>query len=210
MNSIPSQGADTEYLYPINEIVKGKTYGEWIIEYWKAYILKQTSRNKNPEETVLLNSDCYVLDVQDDVVFLPSLYAVHKPSYDCTFTTSNSFFFPLYSEECDYSTLNTNDELVTCVNEHNDYATGRLFINEVEITNLSNYRMTTDFFNITYNELNPYNAPAGTFRALVNGLFIFLKPLNEGDYTLKYAVSEEPPSLNHHYKSEITYHIKVE
>jgi len=208
MDSKSSQGDDR--IYPIEATVDGKTYNEWIIEYWKAYINKQTSMNKNPNDEPGLTDDCFVIGQKYSVIFLPSLFTVHKPSYSCTYTTSNSFFFPLFSEECDYSTLSSDVQLQQCVNEHNDYAHGKLFLDGVELTDLSNYRITTDFFPITYEELNPYNALPGTYRALINGLFIFLKPLDVGEYVLRYSVTEEPPSLNHHYTSEITYHIKVD
>jgi hypothetical protein len=208
MGSKLSQGDDR--IYPIEATVDGKTYKEWIIEYWKAYIGKQTSLNKNPNDEPGITDDCFVLGQKDYVVFLPSLYAVHKSYYNCTHTTSNSFFFPLFSEECDYSTLSSDDQLQQCVNEHNDYAQGKLFLDSVEIKDLTNYRITTDFFSVTYEDLNPYNAPPGTYRALVDGLFIFVKPLPPGTHEIKYSVAQEPPSFNHHYSSEITYHIEVE
>jgi len=207
MESKSSQ--DNNLLHPIEAIVDGKTLSDWIIEYWKAYIGKQTSLNNNPNDRSKLTDNCFVLGKKDNVVFLPSLYAPHKPSYSCTFTTSNSFFFPLFSEECDYSTLDSDGQLQQGVNERNDYAQGKLFLDNVEVTDLSNYRITTDFFEITYEELNPYNAPPGTYRALINGLFIFLKPLSMGDHVLKYAVTQKLPSLNHHYTSAITYYITV-
>ena len=101
MESKSSQG--NNLIYPIEDTVDGRTFSEWIIEYWKAYMDKQTSMNNNTNDESELTDNCFVLGQQDNVVFLPSLYAAHKPTYSCTFTTSNSFFFPLFSEECDYS-----------------------------------------------------------------------------------------------------------
>ncbi len=78
------------------------------------------------------------------------------------------------------------------------------------MTDLSKYHFTTDFFNITYNELNPYNAPAGTYRALIDGLFVFIKPLPLGIHEIKYSMLQITPTHDNDYASEITYKLNIQ
>lgn len=203
------QSSASDFLYPPDSIINGKSYSQWAIEYWREYIDKQTRINLDPCKEPPLTDDCFILGKRDSVVFLPSLFSSHDSSYNCTFDTTNSFFFPLYSEQCDYSHLTSDDQLKRSVNENNDYASGNLVIDNNVITNLSEYRLTTEFFNITYGNLNPFNAPPGTYKALINGLFVFIKPLGKGEHVIKYSVFQNPPSLNNHYSSSIVYNITI-
>jgi hypothetical protein len=209
MTTSISQSNASDFLVPPDSTIDGKTYSQWAIEYWKEYIDKQTRFNLDPCKEPLLTGDCFIVGKRNSVVFLPSLFSPHNSSYNCTFDTTNYFFFPLYSEECDYSHLTSDAQLQQSVNENNDYATGNLSVDGHVLTNLSRYRLTTDFFNITYVNLNPFNAHPGTYRALINGLFVFIKPLEEGQHVIEYSVTQNPQSFNNHYSSSIVFNMTI-
>ena len=62
------------------------------------------------------------------------------------FTTSNSFFFPLFSEECDYADITSDDALRECVTANNQFAKGKVFIDGIEITDIVKIPLYHGFF----------------------------------------------------------------
>ena len=125
------------------------------------------------------------------------------------FSTNNSFFFPLFSEECDYESVTGDDELKNCVTRNNQYADGKISIDGLDLKNISQYKFTTDFFNINFKPNNLYDATAGTYRALINGLFLFIKPFTPGLHEIKYSIIQIKPTHDNDYAAEITYKINI-
>jgi hypothetical protein len=71
-------------------------------------------------------------------------------------------------------------------------------------------RVMSDFFNITLPENNIFSSPAGTFRSIVDGYFLFLKPLTPGGHEVKFKVSVlNPTKTEYNYFQDITYHLNV-
>jgi hypothetical protein len=71
-------------------------------------------------------------------------------------------------------------------------------------------RVMSDFFNITLPENNIFSSPAGTFRAIVEGFFLFLKPLTPGEHELKFKVSVlNPTKTEYNYFQDVTYHLNI-
>jgi hypothetical protein len=191
-----------KYCYDLDSVIEGCTYKNWAARYWQAKL------DEDNNKTADISGACYSIK-HGSVVFLANPFAVkERANYNCTFDTTNSFFFPLYSEESDYAETKSDEELNSSVTQNNKFASGRLIVDGFEITGLSKYHFTTDFFDITYGQVNPYNAPSGTYRALVDGLFIFLKPFSEGKHELKYSVAQATPDGNN-FSAEITYKLDI-
>ena len=92
-----------------------------------------------------------------------------------------------------------------CVNIGLDSVKFTAKIDGVEVMtseNRDDFLPDPHLYNITFNEDNLYDADPGTFRAMANGYFIFLKPLSVGSHTLEFSddtfnlVSKD----NHHQK----------
>ena len=75
---------------------------------------------------------------------------------------------------------------------------------------LDSYRTATDFFNISYTRDNIYDLPAGTYRGIADGFFVFLKPLSLGDHELQLKTSvTNPTTPSYNYASEGIYKLKI-
>ena len=48
----------------------------------------------------------------------------------------------------------------------------------------------------------------GTYKAVTDGYFLFLKPLSEGNHTLYYQAATNPPNPNV-YAQTVKYHLNV-
>jgi hypothetical protein len=79
-----------------------------------------------------------------------------------------------------------------------------------KIENLETYRTATDFFNITHVKDNIFDVPAGTYRGVADGFFVFLKPLSVGNHELQIKTSvTNPTTPSFNYASEGIYHLKI-
>ncbi len=194
---------ESDFLYTLDSKVDGIEFKKWPILYWQAYL------DEYDNKTTDINDNCYSIK-HGSVIFLVNPFRISKANYECTFTTSNSFFFPLFNEECDYADINNDNALRECVTANNQFAKGKVFINGIEMTDLSKYHFTTDFFNINLTSSNPFGSTPGTYRALVDGLFIFVKPLPSGIHEIKYSMVQIKPSHDNDYASEITYKLNIQ
>ncbi len=194
------QGGDN--LYTLDSKVDGIDFKKWPMLYWQAYL------DQNDNKTTDVNDKCYSIK-HGSAVFLVNPFRISNANYECTFTTSNSFFFPLFSEECDYADITNDDALRECVTANNQFAKGKVFIDGIEMTDLSKYHFTTDFFNTNLTSNNPFGSTPGTYRALMDGLFVFVKPLPSGNHEIKYSMVQIKPSHDNDYASEITYKLNI-
>jgi hypothetical protein len=197
-----AQSRSVDYLYPIDSSPLGINFKEWPILWMKSYL--EEYENKTTD----INGNCYSIEYKS-VIFLTSPFSIPRANYECSFTTSNSYFFPLFSEECDYESITGLENLKKCVLENNNFARGKVFINGTEIHNLSGYRFTTDMFKINFTSMNPYGATPGSYDALIDGLFVFIKPLPVGTHELKYSIVQIKPNHDNDYAAEITYKLHV-
>lgn len=204
VHSLPALAQNSnQYLYDLNSKPGGIDFKKWPILYWNQLL------NQYSNKTTDVKDECYSIEYRS-TIFLVNPFSIPRGNYNCTFSESNSFFFPLYGEECDYESSPEDDRaLEICVRQNNPYATGQVYLDGIKLTGLSQYEFNTDFFNINYTSDNPYNAKAGTYRALINGLFIFLKPLPEGTHELKYTVLQIKPTHDNDHASEVIYNLNI-
>ena len=66
------------------------------------------------------------------------------------------------------------------------------------------------FFNISFVKDNIFDAPAGTYRGVADGFFVFLKPLPVGNHELHIKTSvTNPTTPSYNYASEGIYKLKI-
>ena len=71
-------------------------------------------------------------------------------------------------------------------------------------------RIMSDFFNITIPENNIFQSKAGTFRSMINGYFLLLKPLPVGEHKLEFKVSVlNPTKTEYNYFQDVVYHLNI-
>jgi len=71
--------------------------------------------------------------------------------------------------------------------------------------NLEKSRVTTELFKLEATSNNPYGLPDGEYKAVADGYFVLLKPLNEGKHELNFKGSL--PQFS--YETDVTYHLNV-
>ena len=75
----------------------------------------------------------------------------------------------------------------------NDFAKDQIVIDGKNVENVEQYRVTTDFYNMTFPKDNMFSVPAGTFRSLLDGTWMMLKPLPVGDHKVEVHIVQIIP-----------------
>lgn len=90
-----------------------------------------------------------------------------------------------------FSATNSNDP---------KYITMDASIDGIPISNLEQFRVKSDFFNITIPKDNIYDSTTGTFKSISSGYLIIIKPLPEGEQVIRYSDQVNnpiQPNYNH-------------
>ena len=167
----------------------GKSYEEWARNWWQWHISLPASANpKNVSVTT-----CPVLN-NGQVSFIDHRL-VGKYEFTCNIPTGNAVMTTILSGECDSDEKGTMEEkpILQCAKEGGDLSTTAITLDNVSLKD-NQSRITTKFFNITIPEDNVYEANPGTFKGVVDGYFLFLKPLSKGEHDLNIKVGVNNPS----------------
>lgn len=211
-------GEIEDLIYPPDSIIKGKTYEEWGIEFWKWWVNRV---DKDNIQNLNVHDKCFIYD-KSPVLFLVNPFMTQplgETKYECVIPKDKPIFIVGVSEMC---TINkdtkTDNDLKICVNERNQEAQILLIVDGKELGLIKAedhppWRFTTDFFNITIPKDSFYldQGVIGTNRALLDGIFFILKPLSPGDHTITYKTIQDfdyRPEWNAKLNVNYLFHVK--
>jgi hypothetical protein len=167
----------------------GKSYEEWAKNWWQWHIsLPQSVNPKNVSVT-----SCPVLN-NGQVSFIDHRL-VGNYEFICTIPANTAVLTTILSGESDTDEIGSNDEkaMLQSAKEGGDLSTTAVTLDNVSLKGYDN-RITTKFFNITIPKDNVYGANEGTFKSVVDGYFLFLKPLPKGEHNVNIKVLVNNPS----------------
>jgi hypothetical protein len=199
-------------LYPTNSAPFGVPYKEWIVRWWQWDMAIPVDKHPNtdytPEKCGIGQNDT------SPVWYLAQPFTEEQQAErTCTIPKDKAIIMALLSGECDLSDprMTSDAVLKQCATEGNDFGTIQVLLDGVDLKyNMNQNRVMSDFFNITLPENNIFSSPAGTFRAIVEGFFLFLKPLTPGEHELKFKVSVlNPTKTEYNYFQDVTYHLNI-
>ena len=200
-----------EITYAISDLIFSKDskpysipFSEWVGKWWQWQV--SIPSKTNPQDltnlTLVHPRNAYSPEKcgwnQDDknVWFLPdgrnlALAQAKNPEIrKCTVPHDKALLVQVYGGGCSYGEgLKTDKELKECVDIGLDSATFSAKVDGVEVMNSAN---RSDFlplpylYNLTYVPDNLYDVPAGTYRAMAGGYFLFVKPLSVGEHKIEF------------------------
>ena len=198
-------------VYPLGSKPYGLTYGEWTAKWWQWTLSIPKDLNPGGDMT---GKDC-ALKQSGAVWFLSGTFG-GSATRVCALPSGKAILLPLINAECDYKAkpnLKTESELLACAKSENEGITGLdATVDGVKTQGLSNFRVQSPLFNITYIPNNINGAPIGTTQGISDGYWIMLKPLPVGDHIIHIAgsvVNYAEGTLNN-FANDVTYHIKVQ
>jgi hypothetical protein len=194
-------------IYSPNSSPFGIPYEDWLTKWWQwsmSIPVSEHPRDAYSEEKCVINQEGPVWFLADQL----GGQEVRK----CTVPAGKAILVPLLTGECDYGIpeVKNDDDLRRCAMAGNEYGTVEAIVDGVKLKNLDRYRTQSGFFNISIPEDNIYQAPAGNFRAMSDGYFVFLEPLQPGNHNLRLKTSVlNPIETSYNYNSDSTYDLEV-
>ena len=181
-------GSET-IMYPRKYQPFGKSWEKWTA-IWCNWLLS-IPREKNPavDETGKNSSQN---QVDANVWFLAGSFGNNIPvRRKCTVPNSKAILFPIvnkedsfaedldliYEEELAMRARNSMDRLI-CL---------QLIVDGKRLPNLSEYRVLSEFFDLTFPENNVYDVNTKNTRAVCDGYWAFLRPLPIGSHEIYFS-----------------------
>jgi hypothetical protein len=154
----------------------GKSWEKWTA-IWCNWLLS-IPKDKNPaaDETGKNSSQN---QVDANVWFLAGSFGNNIPvRRKCTLPNSKAEDLDLiYEEELAMRARNSMDRLI-CI---------QLIVDGKRLLNLSEYRVLSEFFDLTFPENNVYDVNFGNTRAVCDGYWAFLRPLPIGSHEIYFS-----------------------
>ena len=183
-----------DQIYPPSSSPYGLSHKNWGITLWQWWLSIPKGIAPFPDPTRW--NPCLIGLGYPVVMLANPIIAMKTPNftYNCDIPADRAILVFGITEICSYdATHKTDDDLRKCVKARNDFAKHQIIIDGKTVENVEQYRVTTDFFNITYPKDNMLTLPAGTFRTLLDGTWLMLKPLPVGDHRIEVHVVQIIP-----------------
>lgn len=167
------------YLYPTESKPFGLTYNEWTVKWWKW--LLSISRFQNP---AFDNTGTFagVQQIDANVFFLCQTIETPReiPWRTIIMPPDKSILMPVINWISIQENNETDNELLANAKMHTDEVANMQFrIDDINIENLRDYRVVSDFFTIDFPLDNVFNVSPGLHRCVSDGYWLFFKPLKK-------------------------------
>ena len=164
-------------------------------KYWD-WSINIPGKNGTAGESPHPTGTCDIKDMGDVIFLVDPLKVPKDASYTCTLPEGKALFFPLINSEFDVGIRqfqnHTDDQLIQSAKKANERGSKTLKIDNINALeeDLDKLHITSDFWNIETNQTNnQYEAELGHYRAVVDGIFIYLKPLSPGHHEIRYSAA---------------------
>ena len=181
----------TSLFYNITNSHNGLSFQNLMTKYWDWWI-------NVPAKPGIPTSGCVMKDIGNVLFLIDPLFIGKTVAYSCNIPEGKALFFPLVMSEVDpkvpeYKGLNMTDTMMLAkAREENEGNSFKLVIDGRTIPEsyLKSLRTNSPFWNITVlDKDNQYEAEVGSYRAVTEGNYVFLKPLSPGWHELHYEAS---------------------
>lgn len=181
-----ASGASGDGLFTPSESPFGISFVDWAKEWWKwNFSLDKSGHpilDSAPEKCISQNQT-------SEVWFLPVPDATVKQfAFTCKVPQGKAIMIaPLVTGESDSGEGGGEEEIRQRATAGQVGASLNVWIDGVNQNySLENMRITSNFFDLTFGKNNIVDAPEGTYKAMVDGYYIFLKPLSQGNHEVKF------------------------
>ena len=106
--------------------------------------------------------------------------------------------------------IKTDSGLLHCASAGNEFGVIGATLDGKKLENLDSYRTHSGFFKIVVPKDNVFNNIPGTWKAVTEGFYLFLKPLSPGKHDLHLTTSvSNPVQPSYNYAADLLYHLDV-
>jgi hypothetical protein len=191
-------------LYAPDSRVFGRTYGEWTARWWRWALSITKTENALVDDT---GKNC--VNNQSGPVWFLAGTLKGPAERSCTIPADRAILFPVINYEASVAEGDgtTDEELAARAKFEMDQITNmRAMISGTNVNELKQYRIQSPPFSVTLPADNVLGLPAQTTKMMSEGYWLFLKPLQPGNYDLHSFGS----CLAGRIKIGISYHLNIE
>jgi hypothetical protein len=214
---------DNPSVFPTDSSPFGIPYETYTAEWWQNnvnYTANEHPRdNFRPEKCDLGNNG--------PIWFLPDILNGNEER-TCMVPEGKAVLIPIITGICwndGNPNFYTDDELLSCAKEGQQEAFINAYVNGVKLEDILDNEISSPYFNLTipsdsyvryYEDPNGgvaecMECPVGTFRAIADGYYIFLEPLDEGSYEIKFSYDTlNNPISDYRTAASLVYNLIVE
>jgi len=190
-------------IFPIDSRPYDMTYGEWTSKWWQWVM--SIPRDKNP---LLDTTGEYCCQGQNGPVwFLAGTADIIQVERRCTIPTGKSILFPIIVSQFSYSEIpyiKTDEELIAHTAKDIDrWILLNATVDGFKLNDLDKYRVSVGPFDLAVSENNIWNMQAGTTKAVSDGFWLFLEPLDEGIHNIFFH------GIEPHFETQVIYHVTI-
>jgi hypothetical protein len=212
----------------------GISYDDWASRYWNKWIAKNTDQATPKPGGCLTVNDANGNKSESMVMLMETADVNFPPTQECKIFSNQGIIIPLWVGWCDNGGGNVED-LSECARQQNlgnirsevkvngvpiakldvsqSLVSGKLDYKRNSLTNVTD--STSKEFTLTIPpDTHKPNQVTGTWRAVSQGWWVFLKPFPPGEHTIFYNIRVTPtgpltsPGTNPHF-ADITYKLQV-
>lgn len=214
----------------------GMSYDDWAAKYWNKSLSKNTDQaTPKPGGCLILNNDNNKSESM--VMLMETADVSFPPTQACKISSNQGIIIPLWIGWCDTGSDKgfSDQQLTDCAKRQNlgnigsevkvdGVPVAKLDVRQSLISGKLDYKInsltnvtesTSKSFNLTIpSDTHKANQVPGTWRAVSQGWWVFLKPLPPGQHTVFYNIRVTPtgaltsPGTNPHF-ADITYNLQV-
>jgi hypothetical protein len=173
--------AATPVVVPPDQPVAGKTSGEWSAEWWRQVLAIPAAHNPLFQEGQV---ECNL--GASGVVFLVGNFG-GTSKRSCSVPSGSHIFLPAVNGECSHAEGNgdTEAELRSCANAQADLITSTTA--SVDGRRVGPSRSESPLFSFNLPPDNVFGLPPQTSRAVADGYWVMLAPLQAGDHRISFG-----------------------
>jgi hypothetical protein len=216
----------------------GVSYDDWASKFWNHWIAKNIDQaTPKPGGCLIVNNDN---QSESMVMLMETADVSFPPTQVCKISSDKGIIVPLWVGWCDTggNTFTEEQQLAKCAKEQNlGNIKSEVKVDGLTVANLDveqtvipgsgslDYKINS-LVNVTQNtsklfiltippDTHKPNQVPGTWNAVSDGWWVFLKPLPSGEHTIFYNIRVTPtgavtsPGTNPHF-ADITYNLQVE
>jgi len=175
--------------YPRSYDPFGKSWKKWAA-LWCSWLLS-LPRDINPaDDDTGNNSSQNQTDAK--VWFLAGTFGNNVPvKRKCTIPKGKAIFFPILEKEDSFTEdpdLKRPEELATRARDSMDRLIYlEAFVDGKRLLNLKDYRVRSEFFELTFPENNVYGVAPGPTLSVCEGYWVFLRPMPVGSHKIHFT-----------------------
>lgn len=191
-------------MYPVNSSPYNIPYNEWTARWWRWVFSIPIEKNPLVDQVGVNCAESQT----GPVWFLAGTSGeTHSAIRRCSIPSGKSILFPIIASLFSFAevpSIKTDEDLISCTaKDMDEYSLLEASIDGQRLKNLDQYRVQFGPFDINIASNNIWNVHPGFTRAVSDGFWIFLEPMNVGYHKINFH-GREP-----NFYTDVTYYITI-